>query len=280
MMKKMAWRLIRSGPGEPAWNLALDEALWRSFAKLRLGRPTLRLYRWARPAVSIGYAQQAGDYDLEACARLGLTFLRRPTGGRAVLHDRELTFSLVHPVAGLGGVHESHRLIAEAVALGLQQLGLPAEVEARCGSRLALSRACFEAPARHELTIAGRKVVGMAQVRDHLALLEHGSLPLELDPDRLAAVIRFNGSPREAFITLFRQRAAGLWEFKPVEPAELEEALCAGFKARFGAELEEAPPTPGELALAEELLERKYKSPEWNLRHRALTPAGGSARLE
>ncbi|MGQ9601548.1 MAG: lipoate--protein ligase family protein [Candidatus Bipolaricaulia bacterium] len=274
----MAWRLIRSGPGDPAWNLALDEALWRSFAEL--GRPTLRLYRWARPAVSIGYAQRAGDYDLKACARLGLTFLRRPTGGRAVLHDhddRELTFSLVHPVAGLGGVPKSHRLIAEAVALGLKRLGLPAEVEARArwGARPALSGACFEAPTRHELTIAGRKVAGMAQVRDHLALLEHGSLPLELDPDRLAAVICPGDSPREAFIATFRERAAGLLEFKPVELEELEEALCAGFKARFGVELEEAPPTPGELALAEELLERKYKSPEWNLRRRAgLDPSG------
>lgn len=269
-MKKPTWRLIRSGPGAPAWNMALDEALWRAFPKL--GRPTLRLYRWARPAVSIGYAQRASACDLEACAQLGLALVRRPTGGRAVLHDpdRELTYSLVHPVGGLGGVRESHRLIAEALALGLRQLGLPAEVAARvrCGARPALSGACFEAPSPHELTIAGKKVAGMAQVRDRLALLEQGSLPLELDPDRLAAVIRpgLEGRPRAALIALLRERAAGLREFKPVELEELEAALCAGFSARFGVELEEASPMPEELALAEELMERKYKRPEWNLR--------------
>lgn len=264
---KPTWRLIRSGPGAPAWNMALDEALWRSFPEL--GRPTLRLYRWARPAVSLGYAQRASALDLETCARLGLAFVRRPTGGRAVLHDKELTYSLVHPVAGLGGVRESHRLIAEALALGLRRLGLPAEVEAqaRRDSNPTLSGACFEAPSPHELTIAGKKVAGMAQVRDHLALLEQGSLPLELDLGRLATVFRPrpDGYSREAFIALLRERAAGLREFKPVELDELEEALCAGFSAQFGVELEEVPPTPQELALAEKL-ERKYESPEWNLR--------------
>jgi lipoate-protein ligase A len=263
------WRLIRSGSGAPAWNMALDEALWHAFPKL--GRPTLRLYRWERPAVSIGYAQRASAFDLGACARLGLEFIRRPTGGRAILHlphERELTYSLVHPVAGLGGVRESHRLIAEAVALGLRRLGLPAEVNARPGSLPASSEACFEAPSYHELTIAGKKVAGMAQVRDRLALLEQGSLPLELDLDRLAAVFsqaRPRGSPREALIALLRQRAAGLREFRPLELEELEAAICAGFSAHFGIELEEAPPTPEELELAAEL-ERKYKSPEWNLR--------------
>lgn len=267
---RMAWRLIRSGPGAPAWNMALDEALWRSFAKL--GRPTLRLYSWARPTVSLGYAQRASACDLEACARLGLDLVRRPTGGRAVLHDNELTYSLIHSVGGLGGVWESHRLIAEALALGLRRLGLPVEVAAvrpRLGfsARPALSGACFEAPSPHELTIAGKKVAGMAQVRDRLALLEQGSLPLELDPVQLAAVVSPpDGRPRAAFIALLRERAAGLREFKPVELEELEAALCAGFSTRFGVELEEAPPAPEELALAEELMERKYERPEWNLR--------------
>lgn len=270
-MTKPTWRLIRSGPGAPAWNMALDEALWHSFA--RVGRPTLRLYRWAQPAVSIGYAQRASACDLEACARLGLAFVRRPTGGRAVLHDNELTYSLVHPVRGLGSILESHRLIAEAMAFGLRRLGLLAEVAAarpRLGfnARPTLSGACFEAPSPHELTIAGRKVAGMAQVRDRLALLEQGSLPLELDLDRLAAIIQpgLDGRPRAAFIALLRERAAGLREFKPVELEELEAALCAGFSARFGVELEEASPMPEELALAEELMERKYERPEWNLR--------------
>ncbi|MFQ6034067.1 MAG: biotin/lipoate A/B protein ligase family protein [Candidatus Bipolaricaulia bacterium] len=171
----MEWRLIISGVESGGWNMALDEALWRSFSEV--GRPTLRLYRWVGPTLSLGRFQRVETVDLEECARREIEVVRRPTGGRAVLHDREVTYSLVHPLEEMGGVEEAHRQIAEALVAGLRKLGLAAElVEVERSSRN-ISGACFAAPTRFELTISGRKVAGGAQVRDRLALLEHGSLP-------------------------------------------------------------------------------------------------------
>ncbi|MCR4404690.1 MAG: lipoate--protein ligase family protein [Candidatus Acetothermia bacterium] len=261
----MEWRLLRSGPGGAAWNMALDEALWRSFPKT--GRPILRLYAWSEPAVSIGYAQRAAELDLRECSRLELSLVRRPTGGRAVLHDREVTCGLIHPLEGLGGVEASHRSIATALALGLQTLGLAAEV-GEGGKRVGAcgSGACFEAPSHSELTVQGRKVAGMAQVRDQSALLEQCSFPLELDYEVLAAVMRPDGLEGEEFISLLQERAAGLREFGPLEVADLERALIAGFILHFGAELEESGPTAEELALAGELASEKYGDPRWNFR--------------
>ena len=256
---------MRSGVGSAQWNMALDEALWRSFSKV--GRPTLRLYRWTRPTLSLGYSQRAEEFDLGECARLGVEIIRRPTGGRAVLHGLEVTYSLVHPLEGMGGVNESHRKIGEALALGLRKLGLAAELVKAERSSLASSAACLEVPSYSELTIAGRKVAGSAQVRNHLALLEHGSLPLELDLERLAAVLWPDGLPRERFKDLLRRRAGGLREFAAqLRLEEVEDAIIAGFAERFEVEPVEGPPTTEELKLAEELVERKYGDSRWNFR--------------
>ncbi|MFQ6090351.1 MAG: biotin/lipoate A/B protein ligase family protein, partial [Candidatus Bipolaricaulia bacterium] len=130
-----------------------------------------------------------------------------------------------------------------------------------------ISGACFAAPTRFELVISGRKVAGSAQVRDRLALLEHGSFPLELDLEALAAVLQPDGLSLEQFKEGLRRRAAGLREFAPQFHAEeVEEALVAGFAERFGADLVEDNPTAEELASAEELVERKYSDPEWTFR--------------
>jgi len=260
----MEWRLLRSGAGSGAQNMALDEALWRSFS--RVGRPTLRLYRWAGPTLSLGRFQRVETVDFEECARRGIAVVRRPTGGRAALHSSEVTYSLVHPLEGIGNVKESHQRIGEALALGLRRLGLAAELMKVERSSRSFSGACFEAPTDFELAIRGRKVAGSAQVRDHQVLLEHGSLPLELDSEKMAAVLRPNGLPQEEFERLLRRRAAGLRNFiADLQLEEVEEALITGFAEHFGVELVEDPPTEEEFKLAEELMER-YSNPEWNLR--------------
>ena len=264
----MEWRLIVSGVGSGGWNMALDEALWRSFPKV--GRPTLRLYRWSEPTLSLGRFQGTELVSLKECTRREIAVVRRPTGGRAILHDDEVAFGLVHPLEGMGSVLEAHRRIAEALIRGLRRLGLAAELvgvrRGSRGSRGSSGVACFAVPSRFELAISGRKVVGSAQVRDRLALLEHGSLPLELDEELLATVLQPDGLSREAFEQSLRQRAAGLREFLAgLLPEELEEALIAGFAEQFKVSFVEEGPTIEELALAEELWERKYGNPEWNL---------------
>jgi len=246
--------------------MALDEALWRSYAKI--GRPTLRLYCWSGPTLSLGRFQQAASVDLEECARRGIAVVRRSTGGWAVLHNFEVTYSLIHPLDGMGSVEESHRQIAEALTLGLRGLGLAAElIEVKRSFRSLSLGACFETPSDFELGILGKKVAGSAQVRDHQALLEHGSLPLELDLEALAAALRPNSLSQKEFEKLLQRRAAGLREFSAqLRQEEVEEAIIAGFAERFGVDFVEDNPTAEELALAEELVERKYSSSEWTFR--------------
>jgi len=263
----MEWRLIISGVGRGEWNMALDEALWHSFRKV--GRPTLRLYRWAELTLSLGRFQRVETVDLEECARRKIEVVRRPSGGRAVLHGFEVTYSLVHPLERLGNVTKSHRQIAEALVVGLRKIGLAAELIDVKRSPQNLSGACFAAPTRFELTVAGRKVAGSAQVRDRLALLEHGSLPLELDLERMAAVLQSDDLSQEQLEELLRRQAAGLRDFAPrLRAEEVEEALIAGFAERFGANFVEVEdnPTAEELALAKELAERKYSNPKWTFR--------------
>lgn len=243
--------------------MALDEALWRSLPQI--GQPTLRIYRWKVPTLSIGYSQSVAEFDLEECSRRGIALVRRPTGGRAVLHGLEVTYSLVHPLEGMGSIDDSHRQIGEALAIGLRKLGLAVELEMKGGC--ASSPACFEAPSHFELAIAGKKVAGSAQVRNQLALLEHGSIPLELDRERLAAVLRPDGLPQAGFERVLRGRAGGLCDFKEeLRPEEVEVAIIAGFEERFGIELVEGAPTVEELQRAEKLMAQKYRDPGWNLR--------------
>lgn len=159
-----------------------------------LAPPTLRLYRWQPPAVSVGYAQQRTvPLDLAACARAGLAVVRRPTGGRAVLHDGDVTYALALPRRvpwGEGSVAATCRRIHEAVAAGLRRLGVQAEVVGpRPSGGGRPTPLCFAILSAHEIAVGGRKLVGSAQRRLRRALLQHGSIPLTLDRARLATLL-------------------------------------------------------------------------------------------
>lgn len=203
-------RLLEGAAAPGAWNMAVDEAL---MASARRGLVTLRLYRWDPPCLSLGRHERArGRYDAEEAARRGIDIVRRPTGGRAVYHDDELTYAVAAPTGMWGGLRESYARINHALARGLRALGVPAETAGGAGapgSPPAASRAsspsaaprvssaaappaapvapgrprlgagpCFAAPAPGEVTAAGRKLVGSAQWREGGALLQHGSLLL------------------------------------------------------------------------------------------------------
>ena len=266
MQDKRSWRLLDTGAHSGVWNMALDEALWRVLSQ-RGTAPVLRLYRWREPTLSLGRFQSLEAINLEACRRLGIAVVRRPTGGRAILHhERELSYSLVHPLEGMGSVLQSHRRISEALRLGLRRLGIEAELvkagaEAGRGtSSTGAEAACFATPSWWELTARGRKLVGSAQVRSQRALLEHGSLLLELELEKLAEILTPDGSPKgkRELERVLRRQASGLWEAasREITPEELKEALTAGFAERFGVELLPDEPTPEELELAATLVER------------------------
>jgi lipoate-protein ligase A len=272
----MVWRLIDDAAARPGpANMAIDQALLESVQAG--GRPALRFYRWRPACLSFGRNQPArGLCDRAAAARRGVDIVRRPTGGLAVLHDRELTYAVALPVGALGTPRETYRALNRALMAGLRELGLEAELApaapswaagalapaARDPGRAAAPRpgagsadapaavamaggalrtaapSCFQAPAPGEVVLGGRKLVGSAQRVERRTILQHGSLLLEGDQALVAELLAGPLPPAPATL------AAALG--RQPEPAELVAALCAGFEAVLGIRL-----APGELSRAE-----------------------------
>lgn len=227
------WQLLIDAPLSGQKNMDRDLALAAAVAAEELP-PTLRLYGWSPPAVSIGRHQdEALACDAAACAAAGWDVVRRPTGGRAVLHaSDEVTYSVLLPLRlAPRGVLAAYAWLAGALVAAYRRLGLPAELAA--GRHLEQrSGACFDAPAAHEVVVQGRKLAGSAQVRRAGYLLQHGSLPVTFDPALHATLL---GLAPEAAGLLGRQ-GAGLADFlcPPPPRAEVEGAVVAGFEEALG----------------------------------------------
>lgn len=244
--------------------MALDEAM---AGDIREGQtpPTLRFYAWDTTSVSIGRFQRAGDLDRGYLKEQGIPLVRRPTGGRAVLHGSELTYSFS---AGTRegpfsrGLLESYRDLAYAFSRAFCSLGISAETIAEKRSAGARSPLCFASPSSGEITVGRRKVIGSAQKRWPDGLLQQGSIPFQIDYARLGKVLRSGAG--EPFV---RAGMAGLGEFLPgLQILELKAAIRDSFEKVFGVEFLEATTTIRERGRAEELLQGKYLSPGWNLR--------------
>ncbi len=257
------WRLIVDQAASGPWNMSVDEALLTSLQQ-GLGVTTLRFYRWLPATVSLGYFQNAADVDLAAIDRLRLGLVRRPTGGRAILHDDELTYSLVVPAAALPGgrsVGRSYLAISSGLLAGLELLGVGARVGQSRTTRSAISPGCFALSTRADLTAAGRKIIGSAQTRRRGFILQHGSIPLTLDVRRHEAVF----GPQEASAVL--SCSGGVADLLGRRPTweELVETFVQGFRQALGVDIE-----PGEITRAEqdrvrELEATQYATDEYTL---------------
>ncbi len=277
-MSRDAWRLIDSGPAPGPWNLALDDAIFRSVRE-RLSPPTLRLYAWSRPTLSLGYAQDRDrEVDLERCRRAGVEVLRRASGGRAVLHDRELTYSVAAPagVARFGsGLEAAYRAVSAGIVAGLRLLGVPAACAPapRAPAGAARPPGCFAAAARHEVTVHGRKLVGSAQRRRDGAFLQHGSILIAGHAEALERLLRRPGGAGAGTAMI------GLVDvLDPCPgPAAIAGAVVAGCAAVWGVALRPGGPSAGELRLAGAYEARRYRAEAWNAGARggALTADGG-----
>jgi len=250
------WRFVDSGPGSGAENMALDEAMLE--AHLAGGTPpTLRVYTWRPSAVSLGRFQPAEtSVDLEACDRLGIHVVRRPTGGRAILHtEEEVTFSLVVSKERLGtsGVMDSYRALAGGIVAGLRGLGIEAELVERAGpagwAAMARDPACFAVKARCDIVVGCAKLVGSAQVQRDGVVLQQNSLPLRMRAEHWREVFLRSGE---------RPEAVGLQEAarREVCYGEVAEALKAGFASALRVEFEERELLESELGWARELVGR------------------------
>ena len=268
------WRFVDTGARDAASNMALDEALL-VMHEAGTTPPTLRVYGWCQPTLSLGYAQNAQqEVDLAACHAQGVVVIRRPTGGRAVLHDQEVTYSVVMPLALDDGPHtitEHYRRIGMALAAALQALGLSvhlARPQVRAAStRAPASPACFAALSRYELSVVGKKIVGSAQKRAQRALLQHGSIPLWMDRQRLFQCLQVPPEHRAALVQTSYTTMGAVNEVapRPVSLAAVHEALRQGFGATFGVDVVDIPISPEEWRLAQHLCATKYATDAWNL---------------
>jgi lipoate-protein ligase A len=177
----MNWLLLRTPPLAGVDNMAVDEALLGRAA--RTNTAVFRVYAWAQPTLSFGRNQSAlGVYDAERARARGVSVVRRLTGGRALLHSREVTYSVTAPLATDSSLRESYARINRLLVDGLLRLGVAVHVAAPSDRALPPSASpCFERPAAGELVVDGRKLVGSAQWRDEGAMLQHGSILVEDD---------------------------------------------------------------------------------------------------
>jgi lipoate-protein ligase A len=261
-----SWRLLVGAPAGGAWNMAVDEVLLDGVAA-GTTPPTLRFYEWTPPCLSLGYFQPFDVVDVDGCRALGVEVVRRPTGGRAILHDRELTYSVTLPASLLGhdgGVLPSYYRLSLALQDGLRRLGVPASLAPESASSSAEhGPVCFDRPSAHEILFDGRKLVGSAQMRREGGLLQHGSILIEPRIDKVTACLRL---PDRAGARSLEDGVAGLAELGVTHPARIAAAIAAAFAAGFGVGLVEGPLRPDEEVAARALARSKYQSAGWTQR--------------
>ncbi len=263
---------MRDAPDDGAWNLAVDEAVLERYATAAGPLvPTVRLYGWSPPALSLGRGQSPpGGQALAFLRREAIDLVRRPTGGHAVLHEHERTYAVVGRLRDdpfPGGVVDTYRRIAEALLLALEALGIAASTPATHSPAARAARsagaACFGVTAPHEIQLEGRKLIGSAQLRRRGAFLQHGSILLRADPERLSQAL--GGEPVGDRLAALGPRLGGT----AGEAAErLDRALAGGFERRFGVRLEPGRLTGAEREAATRLRCWKYDSASWTLRGR------------
>jgi len=255
---ELQWRLIYSPALTGAWNMAIDEAMLLAH-EAGLTIPTLRLYRWSPPAISLGLLQRLETINERACRQLGFDIVRRPSGGGAVLHQHEVTYAIV--VDGRicpegSSVLATYRWLAQGLIVGLKKLGADASLPDQFRSPRHLTEPlCFARLSGADLMVSGRKLGGSAQARRRYFLLQHGSIPLRLEPKVIEQIFGWSGE-RE-FTCL--EEVLG----QEVTPDEFAEALIWGLSEALGISFTVSGLTPTELKLAEVLFQQKYSTEEW-----------------
>jgi lipoate-protein ligase A len=261
-----AYRFLDTGAQDAALNMAIDEAVLLRHLQGQ-APPTLRVFRWTQPAISLGRFQQAErEIDHQRCQQKGVTLVRRPTGGRAVYHHDEFTYSVVSSRAcGVpAGIVAAYAYLAQGLIAALGQLGVPAELSTGRVSRQP-SAACFASSTQADLTSGGLKLIGSAQVWKDEALLQQGSLPLDDRSAEFYSLLRFpDEEARTEALVHYRTTTTPLHTFAPrISRDEIALALRAGLSAALHIDVEPGMLTDEEWALAHRLVAEKYSRLTW-----------------
>jgi lipoyl(octanoyl) transferase len=262
-----SWRLIDSGPCEASFNMALDEALSISVREDD-SPPILRFYSWSGLAVSLGAFQKLGDIDAEYCSKRDIPIVRRPTGGRAILHGDEFTYSFSATNDGLfsGGLRDSYRKLGGAFGRCFDLIGLTCAMknDRESGRELVKSPLCFASTSVGEITSSGIKIIGSAQKRWTEGFLQQGTIPFSIDHRTLSAILKapFNGGPRDTDCGVCTGLRALMPDF---DPETFRRHLICAFEETFGVTLVNSQPCPQELEIAHQLASEKYRQYPWSL---------------
>jgi lipoate-protein ligase A len=267
------WRLLlEREPRTGGWNMALDEAIMDAVAAGE-SLPTLRFYQWDPPCLSLGKRQPLDDVDFARCQEAGVDVVRRPTGGFAILHADELTYSIaVKPddPRAEGAILDAYRRLSQGLLAGLRLLDVPAKMNPFVpGGVHNVSAACFEVPSAYEIVVGERKLIGSAQTRSGGRVLQHGSLPLQGDIARVVESLNFGSEDeRQALAVHLRERAATLDTVlgRSVGYEEAAVAMVHGFEQALRLKLVPGEPTAAERAAAEAKLQEKIVIGEQEVR--------------
>ncbi|MFW5809312.1 MAG: lipoate--protein ligase family protein [Halanaerobium sp.] len=268
------WRLIENSSSNAFYNMAVDEAVMILHSQNKVP-PTLRFYSWEPAALSLGYFQKAeAEIDYQRCQGEGIDLVRRLTGGRAILHDQELTYSII--------IREDYKLLADSIeksyqqismglVKGLQGLGIPVELKAVERGKKAPaghSAACFDAPSWYEVILDNKKLIGSAQRRKDNTILQHGSLPLKLDAAKIFKLLNYSSEQqRKKARRIFSAKSTSLKKAGcNFSYSELEKALTEGLGEVLAIEFEKGNLTKAEKELAQQLAEEKYSSKNWTFK--------------
>lgn len=264
----LEWRLMITNPRSGMYNMAVDSAI---LAAVESGQapPTLRFYSWNPPCLSLGYSQPYTDIDQAQFQESGWDVVRRPTGGRAILHTDELTYAVIGPRSDPrleGGLMQTYQSLSKALYESLVLMGLPVEIHQGKNPLTNSQPVCFENPSDFEITVAGKKIIGSAQARKRNALLQHGSLPLGGDLTRITRVLNYpTNRERQEAAQALQQKAATAAEVlgKNISWDTAVKAFIKGFSQTLNLNLIEGILSPNENALVEELLVNQYNNENW-----------------
>ncbi len=271
----MVWRVIPFTNSSASENMAMDEAIFRVNQR-EDSLPTLRIYRWCPPSISLGYFQKIRDeVDVAACNRYHVDIVRRPTGGKAVLHENDLTYAVIakeHNPLFTPDILGTYRIISGCIADSLSELGIYAEmsVDSRTSGDDSLKAVCFSSPSHFELLVNKRKICGSAQVRSRGVFLQHGSILLDFDPVKTCALLAPRKGDRERQIEKLRESVTSVYEQTggEISVEKICHVLQRGFEKKLGIELVEGSLTGEEEALMTRLIKDKYTNNTWNMEGR------------
>lgn len=271
------WNFINTGSKNPYYNMAMDEALLNFVSRGEID-PVIRFYTWNPATLSIGYFQRLQkEIDIDKVKEKGYGLVRRQTGGRGVLHDKELTYSVIVPESNPNmpsTVTEAYKIISQGLLEGFKNLGfetyfaIPRSKEERDKLKQPRSSVCFDAPSWYELVVEGRKIAGSAQTRQKGVILQHGSILQDIDIDDLFDMFKFKNERLKAKMKEnFVQKAVAINDIsnQHITLNEMENAFEAGFKKGLNIDFKPLELTEKQLEEVQEL-EDKYRSEAWMYR--------------